>query len=184
MINGAVYSLVRRMEKDKMVTKLEREIVNFFKNNENILKKNLHQNEEPLLNSLNLENALNLKKDSPSGNALFGYGSLKSDYRPKDDDEEIIIEVKYIRISNNKSGTQYNECDIKNAMSQIIEQAVCKKVNKAILVIIDTGRARDREWNVIEGEFRSMFQQNPFHITLSVVRIRVNSNNDIFYEII
>ena len=163
-----------------MVDKIKREIIEFFKKKENILKKNLLQNEVPLLTSLNFENALNLEKDSSSGNALFGYGSLKSDYRLKDD-EDIIVEVKYIRISDKKSGTQFNECDIKNALSQIIEQAVCKKVNKAILLIIDAGRAKDRDWNVIERKFISMFQQNPFHITLSVVRIRVN--NDIFYEI-
>lgn len=166
-----------------MNTELERKIVKFFRNNEKMLKKYLNQNEEPLFSSLDFENGLNLKKDSTSGNALFGYGSLKSDYRPEYD-EDIIIEVKYIRISNNKSGTQYNECDIKNALSQIIEQAVCKKVNKAILVIIDTGRASDREWNAIERKFISMFQKNPFYITLSVVRIRVNSKNNIFYEII
>ena len=164
------------MEKNKMFTKLESEIVNFFKKNEDKLKTNLHQNEEPLLNSLDFEKALNLKKDSPSGNDLFGYGSLKSDYRP---DKNTIIEVKYIR----KTHSSHNECDVKNALSQIIEQAICKNANKAILLIIDAGRARGRKWNAIEGKFISMFQQNSFHVVLSVVRIRVDTNN-IVYEII
>ncbi len=45
-------------------------------------------------------------------------------------------------------------------------------------MIIDAGNASNRKWNAIEGKFISMFQQNPFNINLSVVRIRVINNND------
>ncbi|MGA9108719.1 MAG: hypothetical protein WB290_00335 [Smithella sp.] len=148
-------------------------IVSFFTEKKNDLKNNRDEGENDLLDTLKFAEFCDLKEDSPSGNALFGYGSLKSDYRPIDD-KNLIIEVKYIR----KSHSSYTECEIKNALSQIIEQAICKDVKKAILLIIDAGRASNRMLNAIEGKFISMFQQNPFNINLSIVRIRVIENND------
>jgi len=147
-------------------------IVKFFNDKKNNLKDHLNKTENNLLNEIQFESELNLEKDSLNGAALFGYGSLKPDYHPKKD-KNIIIEVKYIRIKTTENGNHYNECDIKNALSQIIEQAVCKKARNAILLILDAGRAREREWNAMEGKFISMFQQNPFNINLKVVRIRI-----------
>ncbi len=93
------------------------------------MKDNLNKGENDLLGSLEFEKCCSLEKDSSSEEALFGYGSLKSDYRPKND-ENVIIEVKYIRAQQTSNKTQHNEYDIKNALSQIVEQAVCKKSKK------------------------------------------------------
>ena len=139
-------------------------IVQFFDKKKGDLKNNLDKNEDQLLEALSFAKCCHLEKDSPSRNALFGYGSLKSDYHPKcpKNDKKLIIEVKYIR----KTDSSHNEYDIKNALSQIIEQAICKKSKNAILLIIDAGRARDRMWNAIEGKFISMFQQVKKHLLL------------------
>jgi len=143
-------------------------IVDHFEAKKDHLKGNLDCNETDLLKKLRFEKCCGLQKDTPNESGLFGYGSLKADYR-SNGDSDIIIEVKYIRNSNG----QHNECDIKNGLSQIIEQAVCKNVKHAILLIIDAGRARNRGWNDIERKFISMFQQNPFNINLKVIRIRI-----------
>ncbi len=150
---------------------LLQKIVQLFNDKKGKLKNNLNKGENALLKSLEFKKCCSLKEDSSSEGALFGYGSLKSDYKPKDDGNNLIIEVKYIRKTD--SSHTHNEYDIKNALSQIIEQAVCKKVENAILLIIDAGRACNRPWNAIEGKFISMFQQNPFKIKLIVLRIRI-----------
>ena len=71
----------------------------------------------------------------------------------------------------------HNECDIKNGLSQIIEQAVCKSASRAILVILDAGRSNNRPWNQRERDFISMFKNNPFWVSLTVLRIRVEVNS-------
>ena len=114
---------------------------------------------------------LKCKKEAPAKkkDSLFGYGEIKTDYYCEN--EDCIIEIKYIR---NK-----NEYEIKNGLSQIIEQALCMKeigtVKNAILLIIDAGRASKKLWNTDtnEGKFISMFQKNPFNINLIVLRIRI-----------
>ena len=76
-----------------------------------------------------------------------------------------------------------NEHDIKNALAQIIEQAYCKNVPNAILAIIDGGNANNREWNEREREYINMFINNPLHINLEVLRIRVDTKSqDIKFE--
>ena len=161
-------------------------IIRFFETKRNDLKTYLDYNETDFLENIMFAECCDLYKDSPSESALFGYNSLRADYRPNGN-SDIVIEVKYIRIKQTEKGNQYNECEIKNALSQIIEQAICKTVKNAILVIIDAGRAREREWNDTERKFISMFQQNPFNINLKVVRIRILKNGkeiDIKTEIV
>ena len=172
-----------------MNQRIEDRIGAFFVKKKNELITHRAETEVNLLKSLNFSNELSLLTDRPSGNALFGWGSLKSDFKPKTD-EDTIIEVKYLRIRKAKNGpNQYCECDVKNALSQIVEQALCKKVSKAILVIIDTGRANNREWNEHERMFISMFKQNPFNICLSIVRIKLEieqtlDRSTVTYEVI
>lgn len=159
-----------------MNNKLEDRIGQFFIEKKNDLIKHGKETEDQLLASLNFKQELELITDSHSNIALFGYGSLKADFKPKDS-ENTIIEVKYIRTSKTHNGPQHNECDVKNALSQIIEQALCKNVQNAALVIIDAGRANGRDWNENEINFISMFKQNPFNISLSIVRIIIDLNH-------
>jgi hypothetical protein len=166
-----------------MYQSIEGKIGEFFISRKDDLIPAMDKGETSLLKSLNFAEDLNLRLDSPSGNALFGYGSLKSDFKPTADGDTI-IEVKYIRISRLKGGSnQYNECDIKNSLSQVIEQAICKRARKAILVVIDAGRANTRDWSDQERRFISMFKTNPFDISLSVVRVKLNPP-DVSYEVI
>lgn len=130
-----------------------------------------------LIEALRFMEELNLSKDTSSGEAMFGWGGLIPDFRPNDK-KDIIIEVKYIRTTQTQSGKNYKECDVKNSLSQIIEQAVCRKVGNAVLVVIDSGRACSREWNEQEVLFIDMFKQNHFKINLSVVRIRLDIQNN------
>lgn len=156
-----------------MTTELPQKIGKFFVAKEKDLFQYLSENESKLLSLLSFMKELKLLKDSASENALFGWDSLKSDFRPERD-KNTIIEVKYIR--QNRSN---NECDIKNGLSQIIEQAVCKEgVLHAIFVVIDAGRASKRDWNAREKMFISMFKKNPFDIQLSVVRIQLDKKNE------
>jgi len=157
------------------IDRLAIEIAQFFEKS-NLLT-NLGKKEPELLEAINfLESQPELarigrSKKKRSKCALFGFGSVKTDYRCGN----TVIEVKYTR--NN------NECDIKNGLSQVIEQAVCYEVSQAILLVIDAGRASHRKWNAVEGKFISMFQQNPFGIKLRVVRIIVNKKK-VCYEIV
>jgi hypothetical protein len=167
----------------EMCQSIEGKIGEFFISRKEDLIKAMNKGETDLLKSLNFAKGLDLLLDSPSGNALFGYGSLKSDFKPTGPGDTI-IEVKYIRMSKLKGGsTQHNECDIKNSLSQVIEQAVCKSAGKAILVVIDAGRANARDWTDQERRFISMFKTNPFDIFLSVVRVKLNPP-DVSYEVI
>jgi hypothetical protein len=155
-----------------MNLRIEDRIGEFFVRKKSDLFNYEAQKESDLLISLKFAEELELDTDNSSENDLFGWGSLKSDFKPKTD-ENTIIEVKYVRVTkNSKDGNCYNEYDVKNGLSQILEQALCKRVQNAIFVVIDAGRAKSRDWNEIEGMFISMFKQNPFNIRLSIVRIK------------
>ena len=151
--------------KDKMIQDLSNIIRKFFIVNKNALIENSSNGELDLIEALRFMEELNLSKDTSSGEAMFGWGRVRSDFRPNDKDKkDIIIEVKYIRTTQTKSRKNYKECDVKNSLSQIIEQAVCKKVGNAVLVVIDSGRACSREWNEREVLFIKMFKKNHFII--------------------
>jgi hypothetical protein len=166
-----------------MCQNIENTIGAFFIAKKADLIRHKGETEINLLKSLNFAGDLNLIPDSPSGNAFFGYGSLKSDFKPTTGGDTI-IEVKYVRVTKLKNGSnQHNECDIKNSLSQIIEQAFCKKARNAVLVLIDAGRANTRDWNKQEIRFISMFKENPFKIVLSVVRVKLNPP-EVSYEVI
>jgi len=91
----------------------------------------------------------------------------------------VVIEFKKIGLCSKKGEPKKNECDIKNALSQIIEQAYCKRLKnkidkiEAVLVIFDGGRASNRKWNEEEKKFIQMFKCNPLGVTLSVIRIMI-----------
>ncbi len=160
------------------INDLAHEIGNFFVRKKSDLLIHMTEKETCILKLLEFDKSLNLSLDNTYGPALFGWGQLKTDFVP-DEPPNTIIEAKYVRTT-----TGYNECDIKNALSQIIEQALCKRATNAILVVIDAGRAKNREWNDRERNFIGMFKENPFGIHLRLVRIRVQENiKDVSYSI-
>ena len=166
------------IDKDKKYTQFEeKNIDKFFKTNKKGNVK-FKDGEKDLLKDLNFYNGefqeVISTHEKPKG--LFGYKKVDADFKLTGSDKIITIgEVKYIR---NK-----NECEIKNGLSQVIEQAIAYKANKAILVVIDAGRASNRCWNANEIKFVIMFQMNPFNIKLSVVRVRVDDSK-VSYEVI
>lgn len=131
-------------------------------------------NEKKLLVKLDIQNKLNLQKDDKNVSGLFGYKSIKTDYLLKDKEELIaVIEFKKIGLENNKGKSNHNECEIKNGLAQVIEQALCKNAKVAILVIIDGGRANKRTLFCNEKKYISMFKNNPFGISLGFIRIMI-----------
>ncbi len=164
----------------KSNTKIIEKMKIFFRNpsNLNILEKNKSCTEPDLLINIAFESNLSLLKGKKMP-ALFGYESIQSDYITQDD--RTIIEVKYITQVN------HNECEIKNALSQIIEQAISNKTPNAILLILDAGRACEREWTKKEKKFVSIFQKNKFKIKLSVLRVQMlekNNSFNVLFEVI
>jgi len=134
-----------------------------------------YEREPNFLKSIGFASGLKLKEDKQSIGALFGYNSTKSDFRPVDEDN-VIIEVKRIGLltkEKNQDKKRDNESDVKNGLAQIIEQAIFKKAEIAILVIIDAGNASGDPLNETENKYIGMFQANPFNIQLTVIRIRI-----------
>ncbi len=161
---------------------LAERIAAFFRDCQRDLISSLDLNETSLLREIGFQNGLNLKSDCRGSYPLFGYNSLQTDYLQGG---QVLVEVKYIRVKPRKNGKPAgNEYDIKNALAQVVEQALCKNYPEAVLLVIDAGRARDREWDEREKKFISMFQNNPFAVRLSVVRVRISSLSAISCEII
>ncbi|HUT70165.1 MAG TPA: hypothetical protein VMW89_05770 [Desulfatiglandales bacterium] len=166
-----------------MSEELANKIGEFFMKNKQALINHSTEDESKLLTSLEFKDKLDLENDESSVSALFGWGNLKSDFSPKDK-RDTIIEVKYIRTTKISSGNNYNECYVKDSLSQIIEQAACKRKQNAILVVIDSGRAAARDWCSLEVKFISMFKNNPFKIQLSIVRVALDpANGDVSFKI-
>lgn len=88
----------------------------------------------------------------------------------------IVIEVKRIGFTNKNGNARNNECDIKNGLAQVLEQAFCRGAELAVFVILDGGRGADREWNEEEQAYVQMFLQNNLGVTLLVVRARFPSS--------
>lgn len=172
--NGWVYWDENEMYSEPNLDKTAQRIGNFFVSRKTELFDHLTKTEPKLLETLLFEKSLGLACDTSSGVALFGWGSLKADF-VLPDAGNAIMEVKYIRT---RPYGEPNECDIKNAMAQVVEQAVCKKATNAFLVLIDAGDARNRDWNDQERKFVGMFKSNPFKICLRIVRIRVVKEQD------
>lgn len=167
-----------------MSSDLSHKIGQFIVSKKTELLDHLDQSETELLISLGFESMLNLSRDRPENSALFGYGKLFSDYIPLDADGTI-IEVKYIRPTVQDGQIRYNEYDIKNGLSQIIEQAVCKDAHNAVFVIIDAGRGKKREWDEREKKFVNLFISNSFNINLTVVRVIVDcESKSVTYSVI
>jgi hypothetical protein len=167
-----------------MTREITKKIGEFFVQKKTDLINHQSKNEINLLQILCFQESLSFEKDSSNGEGLFGWSNLKSDYRPQKE-SDTIIEVKYIRTTiSDGNKKNHNECEIKNSLSQIIEQAICKNAKEAILVIIDSGRAAERDWNSREQQFLSMFKNNSAGINLSIVRIKVDlANNDVTYQV-
>lgn len=154
---------------------LPQRIIDFFDQNKDRLIENIKKAELAFLETIGFENGLNLEKDTSAPMGLFGKDTTESDYRPIED-PGTIIEVKHIRQINESEKRCYNESAIKDSFGQIMEQAICKKVNRAILVIIDAGRGSKMIWDTNELTFLSLFQRNPIGINLTVIRVIVDEN--------
>lgn len=145
-------------------------ILDFFQTNCSQLHGNLSLSEPRLLSIIGFANQLGLSKAN-RGMALFGYSATHTDYIHQNY-PNTIIEVKFIRTTQTDKSITHRECDIKNGLAQIIEQAYClSNIQTAIMVIIDNGRAYNRPWNTREVNFINFFKQNPFSINLQVLRI-------------
>jgi len=145
-------------------------ILSFFQTNCSQLHANLSQSERGLLSIIGFANELGLSKAN-IGVALFGYTTTRTDYIHQNY-TGTIIEVKFIRPTQTARSITHRECDIKNGLAQIIEQAYClSNIQTAIMVIIDNGRAYNRPWNPREVNYLNFFKRNPFNIDLQVLRI-------------
>jgi len=142
-------------------------IGDFFVSAKDAVLSNLEEDERGLLRAIGFADALALRCEKTTV-ALFGGESVVPDYVPPDGSS--IVECKYVRKGK---GHRFNEYDIKNALGQILEQATCKSTMHAILVLLDAGRASDRDWNDVELNFVKMFKDNPFGIRLTLVRVRI-----------
>ena len=148
------------------------------------------KDEPNLIKELCIPSTLNFKMTNDNPKGLFGYVEIKPDYI-LENDPKVVIEFKKIGLYSKKGEPKKNECDIKNALSQIIEQAYCRKLKnkiepiiEAVLVVFDGGSASDRKWNEEEKKFIQMFKCNPLGVTLSVIRIIINKTNKIEFEMI
>ena len=137
--------------------------------------RNQKQKEGQLLDVINIETCLKLKKGEKSKQALFGLGSVKPDYQSQEN-TEVIIEFKKIGFKQKNNKIRPNEFDIKNGLAQIIEQALCMNKKEAILVIIDGGRAFDKDWDKTENDYTNIFIKNEF-VKLSVIRIAIDPSS-------
>jgi len=140
--------------------------------------------EPNLIKELQIPTKLTMEPYKCKLKGLFGYEKLKTDYILKNA-PNVVIEFKKIGLLRKDGKKKLNECDIKNALSQVIEQAYCGNFKEAILIIFDGGRASGREWCEKEKNFIKMFKCNPFEITLSVIRIRIDKSKKVLeFEII
>lgn len=145
-------------------------ILNFFRTHCSQLHGNLSLSERGLLSNIGFANHLGLSKAN-RGSALFGWQATHTDYIHQSY-PNTIIEVKFIRSTQTTKSTTHRECDIKNGLAQIIEQAYClANIQAAIMVIIDNGRAFNRSWNTREINYIYFFKQNSFNINLQILRI-------------
>lgn len=145
-------------------------ILYFFQTNCSQLNANLSLSERGLLSTIGFANQLGLSR-ARRGVALFGYTATHTDYIHQNY-PDTIIEIKFIRTTQTPRSTTHRECDIKNGLAQIIEQAYCLlNIQTAIMVIIDNGRAYNRRWNTRDANYINFFKQNPFNIDLQVLRI-------------
>jgi hypothetical protein len=145
-------------------------ILNFLQTNCSQLHNNLSLSEPRLLSAIGFAHQLGLSKAN-RGVALFGYAATHTDYIHRNY-PHTIIEIKFIRTTQTAKSTTHRECDIKNGLAQIIEQAYClSNIQRAIMVIIDNGRASNRPWNTREVNYLNFFQRNPFNINLQILRI-------------
>ena len=100
---------------------------------------------------------------------LFGHASKKGiepDFFSATNSIDAVIEVKLI-----KKG---NECDIKNGLAQVIEQALCYNKKVAVLLVFDCGNAKDRDWNENECKYiRSICGIDLDGIKIAIIKIRL-----------
>lgn len=121
--------------------------------------------------SYNELNVLELRKiNTRIGPGFFGFKSLTTDfclfYRDSHSVHSV-IEIKKIRPNIRE------ECEIKNGLAQVIEQAICHNASHAILLIFDAGNNSNKKWTCRDREYIRMFKNNPFGIHLSVLRIQI-----------
>lgn len=137
----------------------------------------LTKTEKEVLQSLNLESTLGFTPQPIIRKGLFGYAAksqLRSDFsHPTAPD--LLIEVKFVRCKEIGAASN-TECDLKNGLAQVIEQATCAVKNQAILLVLDAGRARLRKLTTIEKSYIKMFKTNPFDVKLAVIRARIDHN--------
>lgn len=140
------------------------------------IRSHQHLNEGPLLKYIRFAEdlAMNEQRD---GSALFGYPALKTDFVPKDM-SSVVIECKRIGFLNKKNRRRTNECDIKNGLAQVLEQAYCRGANTAILVVLDGGNAAMNPWKDKDKKFIQVFINNGLGINLIVLRARFMNDRD------
>jgi hypothetical protein len=98
----------------------------------------------------------------PQFRDFFGFGEDRADYQPKSD-ARMIIEFKVLR--------ERREYDFKNGLAQLLVQAIALPAERAILLVIDRGRACGRPWKKEEKRFLKAFLRNSIGIELGVVRV-------------
>jgi hypothetical protein len=159
-----------------MVNDIINRIESFLRQNAANIIEHEGKIEPSLLKSIGFSNGLNVNPDRTFTEALFGYPRLKTDYQP-DGHENTVIEVKRIGLVSGRSNrVRENECDIKNGLAQILEQAQCKNAENAILVVIDGGRSANRNWNQREIQYINNIRAGFNDINLVVIRARVGKN--------
>jgi hypothetical protein len=122
-----------------------------------------------------LRRALNLRQDlnwqaagRPRLRNLFGWPEDRSDYQSKVE-PPMIIEFKILNAKR--------EYDFKNALAQLLVQAIASPAERGILLVIDRGRGCSRDWNTDEQRFLEAFWRNCIGIELGVVRVRLVGQN-------
>ena len=131
--------------------------------------------EEAVFRALGIVEHFDLIQQPQCGAGLFGYATsngVTADFSYREM-PALLIEAKFIRCRE-VGAAQNTEYDLKNGLAQIIEQATVSGKQEAILIVIDAGRARKRPLNTRERVYISMFKNNPFKVTLTIIRARVD----------
>jgi hypothetical protein len=116
---------------------------------------------------------------------FFGWGAkarrpnsitrhIKSDYLFTHNSTYLLIENKIIRDG------KLEECNIKNALVQVIEYLNVYDVSGAILLVFDDGRAKERDWR--SGQEEKLINCLTSAYPFCVVRVRRAKDTCIYYK--
>jgi len=159
-----------------MANEIINRIESFLRQNLANILQHEGEDEPDLLRKIDFAESLGLEKDHSSTPALFGYSTLRTDYQPQNDGNTI-IEVKRLGLISKRTGkVRENECDFKNGVAQILEQAQCKNAQNAILVVLDGGRSSNRDWNQQEIRYIRSMGTGFTNISFFVIRARIEKD--------